>query len=167
MNSEKPKKKLYKRWWFWVLAIIVFLNLTRGLGELYPRVIVRSGGGMEPTLKEGYNVITVRFFTPERGDVVLLKDERGFARGLKRIVGMPGETVAIQDGRVMINGEPLSEPYAEGKTDVSWSHYATATLGGDEYYVLGDERMMMLQDSRILGPIPRSGIMSKSVSVIP
>jgi signal peptidase I len=80
---------------------------------------------------------------------------------LKRIIGTPGETVAFADGRVVINGEILDEPY-EKERDCDWN-IAPVKLAADEYYVVGDNRSMPEQNhtkgvfkrNQILGKIMR------------
>ena len=78
---------------------------------------------------------------------------------LKRIVGLPGETVAFADGRVLINGEVLDEPYE--KTPCDWN-CPPVKLGPDEYFVVGDNRTMPWED-HVFGRAQRSQIVGKAI----
>ncbi|MCY4557388.1 MAG: signal peptidase I [Chloroflexi bacterium] len=101
-------------------------------------------------------VHTVR--PPQRGDVVVfdypLEPERQF---VKRIIGEPGDLIAIDDGQVAINGETLDEPYLDvlGRTRMH-----DIQLADDEYFVLGDNRNGS-RDSRHWGPLPSDHIIGK------
>ena len=78
---------------------------------------------------------------------------------LKRIVGLPGETVAFADGRVLINGEVLDEPYE--KTPCDWNR-PSVKLGPDEYFVVGDNRTMSWE-GHVFGRAQRSQIVGKAI----
>ncbi len=96
--------------------------------------------------------------SPHRGDVIVFDYPRDTERQfVKRIIGEPGDTVAIANGSVSINGERLDEPYltVRGNTD-----YRPLTLGRDEYFVLGDNRTGS-QDSRDWGTLTADHIIGK------
>lgn len=98
------------------------------------------GHSMEPTYREGRSNLVYRWAyrraMPRRGDVVVLRKEGTLQRILKRIVALPGERVAIESGRVFVNGEPLEEPYARGRGIRS----RELTLQDGEYFAVGDNR---------------------------
>lgn len=106
---------------------------------------------------------------PQRGDVVairFIKMDSAISRLeppgvmlLKRIIGLPGETVAFVNGRVLINGEILDEPYE--KSGYDWNS-APVTLGPDEYYVVGDNRSMP-PEYHTHGKCERSRIVGKAM----
>ena len=101
-----------------------------------------SGTSMEPTLSDGEYVFVYRMAYwqghPQRGDIIVFRYPLNPRRTLiKRVIGLPGETVAIQDGRVYINGQPLPEPYILASPTYT---AAPVTVGPDEVYVLGDNR---------------------------
>ncbi len=130
------------------------------------------GSSMEPTLYEKDIIFTLKldtyFDTFDRGDIVTLdgEDMEGYDNDeylIKRIVGLPGETVKIENGKVFIKHDPagdfveLNEPYLVPGTLTTVSGeglakgYDEITLGSDEYYCLGDNRFVS-KDSRSLGP---------------
>ena len=97
-----------------------------------------------------------------RGDTVVVRHPSLEGRALlKRIIGLPGERVHLTEGRVLINGQPIEEPYLvrEGGGNPLWD--LEWMLGPDEYFVLGDNRTDSL-DSRRLGPIKRGWIVGKA-----
>ncbi len=99
------------------------------------------------------------FNPPQRGDIVVfhIADREG-ADLVKRVVGLPGETVELRDGRVFIDGELLPEPYLTGFDD---SNEAPLSVPAGHYYVLGDNRGVSY-DSRFMGPIPMEQIIGKA-----
>jgi signal peptidase I len=95
---------------------------------------------------------------PERGDVVGVRLAGWRVMYVKRIVGLPGERIAFRDGTLLVNGTAIIEPYVEHQ-----SHWTTTevTLGGDEFFVVGDNRSMamdqhefgLVKRERIAGPL--------------
>jgi signal peptidase I len=107
---------------------------------------------MYPTLEDGDNLlidkISYRFQEPERFDIIVFQYPH--ARDtyyIKRIIGLPGETVLIQDGQIYINGELLEDPYGAEPMENPGRAYRQITLGPGEYFVLGDNRNVS-SDSR-------------------
>ncbi|MBI3333524.1 MAG: signal peptidase I [Candidatus Omnitrophica bacterium] len=114
---------------------------------------------MLPTLKEGdyffINKAIYHLAAPRRGEIVVLQpfeDKPWYY--VKRIIGLPGETVRIAGGRVWVDGRELDEPYAAGQTLPATG---PLTIGADSYFLLGDNRENS-EDSRIFGTIPSKRI---------
>jgi signal peptidase I len=120
-----------------------------------------SGPSMLPTYSEhGVNLVNrlaYLFHEPRRGDVVAIRFAGRSIMLMKRIIGMPGETVAFHEGHVFIDGKLLDEPYV--KLPCSWEH-EPRTLGPLEYYVVGDNRSMP-QEDHMEGKAPRERIVGK------
>jgi len=128
-----------------------------------------EGASMDPTFETGNYLIvdelTYRFRPPERGSILIFKYPKDPRKSfIKRVIGLPGERVAISDGQVTITnaeypeGFVLDEPYVIlGKKDSS-----NYILGAGEYFVLGDNRASSA-DSRIWGPVPENNIVGRPI----
>lgn len=122
------------------------------------------GDSMDPTLMNGDQVLVEKvskyFHGISYGDIVTIKTanlpqhEEG-PNIIKRVIGLPGDTIELKEGSVYRNGEFLPETYLppELLTETRSSQFTVVTLGLDEYYVMGDNRTVSL-DSRSIGPIP-------------
>ncbi len=115
---------------------------------------------MQPTINEGERLLIekVPVAQLQRGDIIIVQPPGSQAMPIvKRLIGLPGETVEVRDGKVYINDKALDEPYVKipGGPD-----YAQAALGSDEYFVLGDNRANSM-DSRQYGPIRGKAILGR------
>jgi len=126
-----------------------------------------SGPSMAPHVNSGEFVITntlaYRFGKPRRGDVVAFEHD-GITPKLyiKRVVGLPGDRIAINRGTVYVNGAALPEPYVQYRDDRS---VPVTTVPPDEVYVLGDNRAVS-EDSRVFGPVLDRALIGKAVAAI-
>jgi signal peptidase I len=120
-----------------------------------------EGISMLPTYKDRsvnfVNQLAYLWHEPRRGDVVSIRLAGPHVMYLKRIIGLPGETVAFQNGRVLINGEILDEPYEKSACD--WNRQPVK-LGPGEYFVVGDNRTMP-QELHQFGETPFYRIVGK------
>jgi signal peptidase I len=105
------------------------------------------------------NQIAYLWHEPQRGDVVAIRMAGIHEMYMKRIIGLPGETVAFVDGRVLINGEVLDEPYE--KTACDWNR-DPVKLGATEYFVVGDNRTMPIE-LHTFGKVERNRIVGKAI----
>ncbi len=105
------------------------------------------------------NQLAYRWHEPQRGDVVGIRLAGFHEMYMKRIIGLPGETVAFVDGRVLINGEVLAEPYE--KTACDWNR-DPVKLGPTEYFVVGDNRTMPM-GLHTFGKVERERIVGKAI----
>lgn len=127
------------------LAAVAYLALRNRVRRY--EIAERS---MEPTLyQHDYVVVVASRRKPRRGEIVVVPHPAGFEI-VKRVIGLPGERVAVTGGRVLVDGAVLVEPWADGATEPegSWR------LGEQEVFVLGDNRARSAGDSRTLGPLP-------------
>lgn len=146
-----------------ILIDIVLLLIAVLAGVIVSRyVIFRAsvfGSSMEPTYYQGDTCFAWVQEVPERGDIVIVETyETNEKYLIKRVIGIPGDTVQIINGVVYLNSEPLEEEYVVYKGVVSSGESELITLGMNEYYVLGDNREVS-RDSRIFGAVDRSQIL--------
>jgi signal peptidase I len=117
---------------------------------------------MYPTLPEGGYVVVNRyiyyFVAPERGEIVVFRRNGDASEEyVKRVIGLPGETLEIKDGQVYVDGRRLVEPYATGASDPDVPPHV---IPKDAYFVVGDNRPMS-EDSRAYGAVPLKDIRGK------
>lgn len=113
--------------------------------------IVVSGPSMQPTLKGGELMILNKLGDFERFDVVVV--DIGYEEIIKRIIAMPGETIACENGIIYVNGKMQEDKYGSGVT----FDFEKITLAEDEYFVMGDNRQDS-KDSRHIGPVKSEAI---------
>jgi signal peptidase I len=105
------------------------------------------------------------FSRPQRGDIIILETDQTSKddQYIKRIIGLPGETITFRDGIVLIDGEPLVEDYIEGAiTECGRTGHCSVTVPENHVYVLGDNRLDS-EDSRMFGAIPYDDIVGKAI----
>jgi signal peptidase I len=166
----ESKKSIFKELFHFIIIVLLVVLPIR-LYVAQPFVVV--GQSMEPTFVSNEYLIvdelSYRLESPARGQVIVFKypygaEEDGNAKYfIKRIIGLPGETVVIREGVVTIKnsenpkGFLLNEPYVTSKADTSMS----MTLGNDQYFVMGDNRPKSF-DSRSWGPLSSDHIIGKA-----
>jgi signal peptidase I len=122
-----------------------------------------EGQSMEPNLHDNQRLIiekiTYRFREPQRGDIIVLRrPSRSTEPLIKRVVGLPGETVSIHEGRVYIDGDPLGEEYLNQET---WGTMPPRLVPEEHVFVLGDNRKAS-NDSRSFGMVPFDDIIGRA-----
>jgi signal peptidase I len=135
------------------------------LGSWFVLVPVRAHGpSMTPTYADGQlllvNRLAYRFGEIRRGDVVAITLHGGKAVLVKRIIGLPGERIRIENGQVLVNDAPLDEPYCVYR--LPWN-VAEAELGPEEVFVVGDNRAM-LERHHTFGRADRDRILGRMIN---
>lgn len=160
----------------WITDIIVVVAMACYTVYAFGNLVVVSGNSMSPLLNSEdivlMNQLKLDLGKPERFDVVVFEREDQ-KRNIKRIIGLPGETVQIQDGQVLINGQVLEEKgitmevdgemvKAQKKIALAGLAENPVVLGADEYFLLGDNRDSS-EDSRFanVGNVKESQIIGK------
>ncbi len=140
-----------------LLAVAVTLFVMQGFCV--------SGACMQPHLYTGERVLANKLAYhlggPRRGEIVIFEYPKDPTQiYVKRVIGLPGETVAIHGGDVSINGKQLAEPY---KTYQAHGDMAARSIPRGEYFVMGDNRDVS-DDSRYWGNLPRYDVIGKAVA---
>lgn len=154
-----------------IILLLVLIHIIKSC--LFSTVPTYS---MYPTMNRGtWCIGTYDLSDIQRGDIVtffphaecpstvtplavFLKVTSGDELYIKRVMGLPGDTVAVRNGQLIVNGTPLEEPYING--GYIFYDMGEITLDPDEYFMMGDNRNNSL-DSHVLGPIPQSHLCSK------
>ena len=161
-------KSILKELMGWIVYIIIIVALAWVIITFVGQRTQVSGHSMETTLSHGDQLIvdkiSYRFRDPDRYDIVVFPyqyEEKTYY--IKRIIGLPGETVQIVDGYVYIDGQQLDEHYGNEVMLDPGIAEEPVTLGDDEYFVLGDNRNNS-QDSRAenVGVIHRDDLLGRA-----
>lgn len=136
--------------WEWVKAIAIAAILAVLLRTFVFEQFVVDGNSMQPTLYDGERVfvskLVYHFRSPKRGEIIVFRYPSDPSRDfIKRVIGLPGDTVRIETGKVYVNGVPLDEPYLQVSTQGQYSTGGKVPEG--TVFVLGDNRNFSL-DSR-------------------
>lgn len=148
LDKEKAEEKEFS-WKREILSTAVYLLAVVAVTFLFVQFVGQrthvNGDSMNVTLEDGDNLIvdklSYRFKDPERFDIIVFPyqyQEKTYY--IKRIIGMPGESVQIIDGMVYIDGEMLDESYGKEVMEYAGVASEMIELGEDEYFVLGDNR---------------------------
>lgn len=159
MNKDTTKE------YFIYVCIIVIIILVRSFIITPIRV---NGESMYPTLKNKeimlLNKINYRINDIERFDIVVVntKDEKL----IKRVIGLPGETLKYENGKLYINGKEIKEKFLKEKTaDFNIENQGLKKIPENQYFVMGDNRDNS-KDSRIIGPVNKNQIAGRAKLVI-
>lgn len=184
MNQmEQAEEKAPKKRWFkkkdkvkktpkqeaieWIVTLAVALVIAFVVRTFLFEPVRVDGSSMANTLTNGEVMFVTKpeyiFGDPQRFDVVICHyPGRGNTNFVKRVVGLPGDTVEVKNGYLYVNGEKYEEAYLTYRPDYSLAPY---TVPEDMYFVLGDNRANS-NDSHIIGPISRDMIVGHVRSVL-
>lgn len=186
-NKNAIKKITY----YSLVGLLITLSI---LFNVFIQRVQVSGHSMDPTLKTNEKLFALKHVPIDRFDIVVAKektdDENIFI--IKRVIGLPGDTVEYKKDQLYVNGKKMNEPYLDSfkeklkdgslidyftkinsnyanfdfntdylTVDSSGNDSFKVTLKSDEYFLLGDDRPIS-KDSRAVGPIKKSDIISKT-----
>ena len=192
-QKEKEKKSLAREILEWILTIVVAIAVALPIRAFGFELVRVEGESMDNTLANGEIMFVTKFdyastwlsfpwqdaetkekaahittgSNPQRFDVVICRyPGRGDTNFVKRVVGLPGDTVEIRDGYLYINDEKQDEPYINDEYRNGWLNtFGPYTVPEGEYFVLGDHRNNS-NDSRSQGAISRDMIVGHARTVL-
>lgn len=166
-----PQPKLRRRGFLYeIIETVILIAAIYALVDMASVRFFVDGPSMEPTFVDEQRIIVSRahymFAEPQRGEIIVFNspDRPGIdAPLIKRLLGLPGETVEIRDTRFYINGQLLDEPYfVNAPCEPNKCRDRVWELGEDEYFVAGDNRNRS-RDSRDFGSIRRELIIGQAI----
>ena len=192
-QEEKKKKTVGREILEWVLTILAAVVIALTVRAFVFELVRVDGESMNDTLADQEIMIVTKYDyastwlslpwqdeetkekaarittggNPQRFDVVICRyPGRGDTNFVKRVVGLPGDTVELRDGRLYVNGEEYEEPYVSDEYRTGWMNdFGPCTVPKGEYFVMGDHRNNS-NDSRFQGTISRDMIIGHVRSVI-
>lgn len=148
------------------LLVMLALSLLFVFGVVRPFVVepfLIPSESMSPTLEPGDRVLAVKplylVAEPGRGDLAVF--DHGSGAVIKRVVGLPGDVISVEDGVLVVNGQPIDEPYVDyGLTDSTF--FGPETVPEGHVFVMGDNRSNS-RDSRTTGPVAEEDLIGRVV----
>jgi signal peptidase I len=168
LPPKKQQPRLYARQSFLregletVLLVVAIYTLVNLCTSRY----VVEGQSMLPTFQGEEYLIVNRFeyliWEPERGDIVIFHNPEDPSKDfIKRVIGLPGDYIRMENGQVFVNNAPIAEPYVLDLCRSSNCRYREWYVGEDQYFVLGDNRNSS-QDSTRFGPVDRQYLVGRA-----
>jgi signal peptidase I len=168
-EKKETRKKIFLKLLFWIISVPIAICLGIFLCKIMIAKTKVANDSMEPTLSKNdsviINTLTYRLKDPKRFEVIVFRkgDDEHSLYDIKRIYGMPGETIQIKEGVIFINGKELEDEMKLEEPLLSGVAAEPYKLGDNEYFVLADDRNNA-EDSRYssYGMVKRSSIIGKA-----
>ncbi|CAM4005461.1 signal peptidase I [Alkalicoccus chagannorensis] len=159
MAEEKKKGS-------WLVPIVAAVAVALIVRSFIMAPYVVEGASMEPSLEDRDRILVNKIPTWlgefDRGDIVIIEENN--RHYVKRLIAMPGETISMEEGMLLVDGEEIDEPYVNELEDYVES-IEEVTMDDDEYYVMGDNRGNSLDSRNGLGLIEEDDVLGRSTVV--
>lgn len=159
--SEERKKELFS----WIKSIVIALILALIIREFILTPVIVSGQSMQPTFENNNRVVITKIHTIDNFDMIVFKAIHTDTNLIKRVIGLPGDTVVMKDDELSINGKVYDEPYLQSNKDAVFegqklTENLEVEVPEGYLYVLGDNRRNST-DSRVLGFIEEKTVIGE------
>lgn len=162
--TRRPERA---RWLITVAALGLVLGMAVLARTQFIDIVTVSSDSMAPTVCTGDTLLVSRVHdgdTVHRGDVVTFTNPADGEPMIKRVVAVGGQQLLITDGRLIVDGVVVTEPYVD-RAQVSGVFFQTVTVPADSVFVMGDHRETSI-DSRSFGPVPVSALTGRMVATL-
>jgi signal peptidase I len=131
------------------IFFVIFYVILKRENKSFTTYEIKEESMSPELLPEDY-VLAIKTNEPlSRGDIVIFKNSEKSIDVVKRVVGLPGETISASNNELLVNGKTIEDPWAKTVTD----DFIDCNVGENEVFVLGDQRRLSTSDSRTLGTI--------------
>lgn len=168
-GEQAGKRGWLSEFWDWAKTLVIAFVIMMLLNLFVFNLSMVRGQSMQPTLVEQERLfvdkIVYDFTAPKHGEVVVLRDPSNGPEKkeflVKRIIGVPGDTVEVKNHKLYVNGREQSEPYTE--VEIQDADFGPVKLDKDHYFVMGDNRHAgASRDSRSFGSVEASAIVGRA-----
>lgn len=168
-EAEEPRLSFWRWLAELVVLVVVAWLLATGIKTYVMQPFVIPSGSMVPTLEVSDRVLVnkfvYRFSEPRQGDIVVFLEPGGGARDyIKRVIAVGGQTVDLDQGAVLIDGEPLPEPYVHGQESDDGDVRMPYQVPEGQVFLMGDNRVNS-RDSRWFGAQPVSAVLGRAFAI--
>ncbi|MFC4024268.1 signal peptidase I [Oceanobacillus longus] len=164
MTEVKNKNE----WYEWAKAIIIAILIALFLRTFIFATSIVEGESMDPTLEDGERVIFNKLIyildEPDRGEVVII--QRPTKNYVKRVIGLPGETIKLTGNNLIIDGEEYSQTFLSDEAQYKTGNFGPIRIPDDSYFVMGDNRAISKDSRNGLGFIHKEEIIGRSELII-
>ncbi|MGD6818793.1 signal peptidase I [Metabacillus sp. 84] len=172
-NKKKKRSPILE----WIAAILVAVVLAASIRIFIFEPYVVDGDSMDPTLRNSEKLFVnkiIRYVGDfERGDIVIINGQNNSEHYVKRIIGLPGDTVEVKDDVLYVNGEEVKEPYltsnrieAESTGVQLTNDFKEVKVPENKYFVMGDNRLVSMDSRTGLGLIETERVIGRSEFVM-
>jgi signal peptidase I len=166
--SHLAKAKNKNEWLEWGKAILIAILIVIFLRSFIFATSIVDGESMDPTLENGERVIfnkAIYFIgKPDRGDIVII--QRPLKNYVKRVIGLPGETIEINGYDLYINGKRYDQTFLNEQAKMDTGNFGPIQIPEDSYFVMGDNRAISKDSRNGLGLINEEEIIGRSEFII-
>ncbi|HET6497657.1 MAG TPA: signal peptidase I [Coriobacteriia bacterium] len=168
--DDTPRRTHVGRWLLeTALMVGLAFLVAQGVKTFIVQPFVIPTASMQPAIMAGDRVLaeklSLRFRDPAQGEIVVFDDPTGrHPQLIKRVIAVGGQTIDVLDGKVIVDGAPLPEPYVQNGRTEPGTVSLPYTLAPDEVWLMGDNRPNS-GDSRVLGPIPESMVRGRAFAI--
>ena len=165
-ERQAPQKKRAGAWWEWARTLLIAAIIALVLRTFVVTFVIVDGASMQDLLYTEDVMLVSRLHylvgAPQRGDVAMCRYPGSEKNYVKRVIGLPGETIQCRDRIVYIDGRPLDESFL---TKQNADDFGPVDIPEGHYFVMGDNRPKS-SDSRAVGPLPESMLVGRALFVL-